>query len=150
MYILHVHTTCRFKFTTYIVMTEWEPRLTVILHERNNPSFKSLQATQDDIARRSGTQEGRKSKVHARGVPTTCERSSQTTECIGGRYSCTRKGRRVERAPQPSSKFDDTGSKTKLKRATERQIIQSADPDILQESHIAATEWITRKKKVHS
>ena len=56
----------------------------------------------------------------------------------------------VEQAPQPSSKFDNTGSKTKLKRATERQIIQSADPDILQESHIAAAEWITRKKKVHS
>ena len=56
----------------------------------------------------------------------------------------------VERAPQPSSKFDDAGSKTKLKRATERLIIQSADPDLLQESYIAATEWITRKKKVHS
>lgn len=56
----------------------------------------------------------------------------------------------VERALRPSSKFDDAGSKTKLKRATERQIIQSADPDLLQESHIAATEWITRKKKVHS
>ena len=56
----------------------------------------------------------------------------------------------VERAPQPSSKFDDTVSKNKLKRATERLIIQSADPDLLQESHIAATEWITRKKKVHS
>ena len=56
----------------------------------------------------------------------------------------------VERAPQPSNKFDDAGSKTKLKRATQRLIIQSADPEILQESHIAATEWITRKKKVHS
>ena len=56
----------------------------------------------------------------------------------------------VERAPQPSSKFDDTVSKTKLKRATERLIIQSADPDLLQESYIAATEWITRKKKIHS
>ena len=56
----------------------------------------------------------------------------------------------IERAPQPSNKFDNTVSKTKLKRATERQIIQSADPDLLQESHIAATEWITRKKKVHS
>ena len=57
----------------------------------------------------------------------------------------------IERAVHTSSKFDDdTGSKTKLKRATERQIIQSADPDLLQESHIAATEWITRKKKVHS
>ena len=55
----------------------------------------------------------------------------------------------VERAPQPSSKFDDAGSKNKLKRATQRQIIQSADPDLLQESYIAATEWITRKRKVH-
>ena len=56
----------------------------------------------------------------------------------------------VERVPQPANKFDDAGSKTKMKRATERQIIQSADPDLLLESHIAATEWITRKKKVHS
>ena len=56
----------------------------------------------------------------------------------------------VERVLHMPSKFDDAGSKNKLKRATERQIIQSADPDLLQESHIAATEWITRKKKVHS
>ena len=55
-----------------------------------------------------------------------------------------------DRAPQPSSKFDDAGSKHKLKRATEMQIIQTANPDILQESHIAAAEWITRKKKVIS
>ena len=56
----------------------------------------------------------------------------------------------VERSPHTFSKFDDAVSKNKLKRATERQIIQTANPDILQESHIAATEWITRKKKVHS
>ena len=56
----------------------------------------------------------------------------------------------VERALHMSSKFDDDTSKNKLKRATERQIIQSADPDLLQESYIAATEWITRKKKIHS
>ena len=56
----------------------------------------------------------------------------------------------VERAPHMISKFDDSGSKTKLKRATERQIIQTADPNLLQESHIAAAEWIKRKKKVHS
>ena len=56
----------------------------------------------------------------------------------------------IERAVHTSSKFDDDAKKNKLKRATERQIIQSADPDLLRESHIAATEWITRKKKVHS
>ena len=56
----------------------------------------------------------------------------------------------VERAPHMISKFDDIGSKTKLKRATERQIILTANPDILQASHVAATEWITRKKKIHS
>ena len=56
----------------------------------------------------------------------------------------------VERVLHMSNKFDNTASKTKQKRATERQIIQSADPDILQESHIAAAEWITRKKKIHS
>ena len=57
----------------------------------------------------------------------------------------------VERAPQPSSKFDDDArSKNKLKRAAEMQIIQTTNPDILQESHIAAAEWITRKKKVIS
>jgi hypothetical protein len=60
----------------------------------------------------------------------------------------------VERAPSTVSKFDavTTGQrhKNKLKRATERQVIQTADLDILQESHIAAAEWITRKKKVHS
>ena len=56
----------------------------------------------------------------------------------------------VERVLHMSNKFDNTASKTKQKRATERQIIQSADPDILQESHIAAAEWITRRKKIHS
>ena len=56
----------------------------------------------------------------------------------------------VERAPHAFSKFDNAGSKNKLKRATERQIILTTDLDILQESHIAAAEWITRKNKVHS
>ena len=55
-----------------------------------------------------------------------------------------------ERAPHAFSKFDDAGSKTKLKRATDRQIIQTTNLDILQESHIAATEWIVRKRKNHS
>ena len=72
----------------------------------------------------------------------------------------------IVRTPMTFSGFDDaaagiTGSadsirmrkqrlKKKLKKETERQIIQTADLDILQEAHIRVTEWITRKKKIHS
>ena len=72
----------------------------------------------------------------------------------------------IVRAPITWSGFDDAAAgnhgsaasirmrrnrlKKKLKKEMERQIIMTADLDILQEAHIHQTEWITRKKKVHS
>ena len=116
-----------------------------------NPSFKEtpepVKMTSNDAAVLKKAQKAQYMREVYR--PRTQVRaklqSSLVTDILAREKACG-----VERAPHAFSKFDNNVSKNKLKRATERQIIRSADPDLLQESHIAATEWITRKKKVHS
>ena len=150
-YTRDTHDTPSLEFTTYIVMTEWEPRLTVILHERNNPSFK---ATPEPVKMTSHQEAELKKAEKAKYMreiyrPRVQVRSKRQT-ALAADILAREEAAGVERVLHMPSKFDDAGSKNKLRRATERHIIQSADPDLLQESHIAATEWITRKKKVHS
>ena len=132
-------------------MTELKPRLKLITCERNKSKF---QATPEPVKMTSHQEAELKKAEKAKYMreiyrPRVQVRSKRQT-ALAADILAREEAAGVERVLHMPSKFDDAGSKNKLKRATERQIIQSADPDLLQESHIAVTEWITRKKKIHS